>query len=203
MTELLDEAADFGELPNRRPAGTVWAGIDPGKKGYVAALIPDGTIQSWPTPLLDDGKTYDLPRVRGICMEMLTLDVRHVQVETQQPTRMPPGADGARMANNAVRSSFMLGYGFALWEMALTCVGLPYDCVTPTVWKNAMGVRVSGIKDWKAKEKAKKQKAVQMVQRLFPHHELRRNPNHHSSKPSPDQAEAILLAIYGRQKHGR
>lgn len=178
-------------------SGAIWGGIDSGKKGASALVFPDGSIKSWRTPLIG-GKVYDLMAVARIVREMRTLGVKLVILERQQPAHSQgPGG------NNAVRASFGIGYGYAMWQTALVMAGVPHEIVAPGVWKKRMGIAVpSSFGDQKARQKEAKRRSVTLCQRMHPEHDLRWNPGHHSSKPSHDQAEAILLADYGERHVG-
>jgi hypothetical protein len=185
-------------------AGEVWVGIDPGKKGYVVALKPNGVLESWPVPLKggeeDDGDygDYDLPGVISIVAQFARWDVAGVMLERQQPAYRAPGQE--KVYNNLVRASFMIGYGFALWETALTAFNIPYDLVMPGVWKKQMGLTApKEVTERSERAKATKGNSVALASSLWPKHDFKRTPR---CKPSPDQCEAALLAEYGRRKHG-
>ena len=187
--------------------GLVWAGIDPGKHGYVVAIHPDNTLTSWPNPVDGDGD-YLLLELLSVARELARLGVHHVTVEAQQPTHMRPGQQAAGMMNSAVRASFMTGYGFALWEMALTAAGFKrigktdapggsYDFAWPSHWKKQMGITVPKGFDGSRETEAKNLARMCAVA-MWPDHDFRKNAR---SKPSPDQCEAALIALYGMQKH--
>jgi hypothetical protein len=179
------------------PPSEVWVGIDPGKKGYVVALCPGGTLQSWSAPV-DAEEDYDLGRAVDIVRALAALKPRKVMLERQQPAYRAPGQD--KGFNNLVRASFMVGYGFALWETALVMAGLDYDLVMPSVWKKAMGLTASKeVTERAERAKAVKGNSIALATSLWPNHDFRRTTR---CKPSPDQAEAALLAEYGRRKHG-
>jgi hypothetical protein len=184
-----------GIVPQQVPS-VCWAGIDPGKSGYVVAITPDG-LRSWPAPVDDDG-VYDLGRAMTVVRELAALRPRRVMLERQQPAYRAPGQEKA--FNNFVRASFMIGYGFAMWETALVMAGLDYDLVMPGVWKKAMSLTASKeVTERADRAKAVKGNSVALAMSLWPSHDFRRTPR---CKPSPDQCEAALLAEYGRRKHG-
>ena len=157
-------------------------------------IFPDGTIRAWKTPTI--GKTYDLGSVRRIVLEMKAIGVKLVIVERQQASYIKRGPKIEKRANQQVRNSFQVGYGYAMWQTALLMAGVPHEIVMPAVWKKRMGILVPGT--FKGdREKEAKRRSIVLCQRRHPEHDLRWNPDHHSSKPSADQAEAILLADYG------
>lgn len=174
-----------------------YGGIDPGKKGAAAVVLPDGTIRSWKVPTID-GKVYDLGGVGRIVREMKRLGVKLVMVERQQASYLRKGPGMEKRANQQVRNSFQVGYGYAMWQTALYMAGVPHEVVMPSVWKKRMGILVpTSFGDDKKRQTEAKRKSIALCQRTHPEHDLRWNPSHHSSKPSHDHAEAILLADYG------
>lgn len=181
-----------------QPGRGLWCGIDPGKTGYVAVLLPNGMLRTWPIPVDEEGN-YNEAAIRDIVMELVALGVRDVMLERQQPAYPRPGQNLA--ANVLVKASFMIGYGYALWVMALRMVGVTPRVVMPGVWKRAMGIAVTkdeGV-PLKGRRKAGKAKAVALATSQHPLHDFRRTPK---SQPSPDQCEAVLLAEYGRVTYG-
>jgi hypothetical protein len=175
----------------------VWAGIDPGKAGYVAVIHADGHLQTWPVPLNEEGD-YALSGVDAVGRALASCSPRLVMLERQQPAYRAPGQDKA--FNNLVRASFVIGYGFAMWEMLLTTFRIPYELVMPSVWKKQMRLTAAKeVTERGARAKAAKGNSVTLAIRLWPNHDFRRTPR---CKPSPDQCEAALLAEYGRRKHG-
>jgi hypothetical protein len=172
----------------------VWVGIDPGKQGYVVAL-KDSMLEAWPVPVTEDG--YDLPGVIRIVGQLARWNIACVMLERQQPAYRAPGQD--KVFNNLVRASFMIGYGFAMWETALTAFSIKYDLVMPGVWKKQMGLTAAkDVTERAARAKVTKGNSVALAMSLWPTHDFRRTPR---CKPSPDQCEAALLAEYGRRKH--
>lgn len=178
--------------------GEPYGGIDPGKKGAASLVFPDGKIKVWRTPTLD-GKVYDLGGVARIVREMKADGVKLVMVERQQASYLKRGPGMEKRANQQVRNSFQVGYGYAMWQVALYMAGVPHEIVMPAVWKKKMGILVpkSFSDDDKKREKEAKRRSIALCQRTHPEHDLRWNPSHHSSKPNDGMAEAILLADYG------
>lgn len=195
---MIDAALEgFGDTAVSPPVGHALGGIDPGKKGAAAVVLPDGKIRVWRTPTLD-GKLYDLKGVKRVAQEMRALGVKLVMVERQQASYLRKGPGMEKRANQQVRNSFQVGYGYAMWQMALVMAGVPHEVVMPAVWKKRMGILVpSNFGDEDARSKEAKVRSIALCQRTHPEHDLRWNPDHHSSKPSDGMAEAILLADYG------
>ena len=70
----------------------------------------------WRTPTLD-GKLYDLKGVKRVAQEMRALGVKLVMVERQQASYLRKGPGMEKRANQQVRNSFQVGYGYAIVEM--------------------------------------------------------------------------------------
>jgi hypothetical protein len=112
-----------------------YIGIDPGKAGAVSAVDTDGTTNpivfySGRTPLVK-GKKKDVYDVPGMLRMLTDLDSTGVQtfacIEKAQP-----------MPGQGVTSMFSIGYGYGLWIMALTTVGIPYMEARPAMWMKEM-----------------------------------------------------------------
>lgn len=165
---------------------TRYGGIDPGLDGYVAVI---GGVEAWaePTPTLPTGKgakrLYNLSSMWELARQLRGLEVSLVMLEKSQP-----------MPGQGVTSTFSTGYGFGLWEMALTAAGVPYELVRPGAWKKAMGISVTGQGlNGAARKKQSKALAIAKAQAMFPGHVFV-PPG--KRVPSADMAEALLLATY-------
>jgi hypothetical protein len=178
------------------------AGLDPGKDGWAVAEMPDGSLRTWKIPTIEVKKAgtkkkstqYDLDGVIAMLRDMKAVGVSHVTLEAQQPTRLRGSQAGA---NNAVRASFMTGYGFALWELGLKMVGIDYHKAWPSAWKRKMGITApKGTAD-KQREKVTKQLSREAGQRLYPEHNF---IPPRCRVASHDQCEAALLIQYGKDK---
>jgi hypothetical protein len=175
----------------------LYGGVDPGKKGHVALIDDTDVVETWAMPVID--KTYDLGAIARICRDFKARGVQFVMLERQQPAYNR----GKAAANNSfTKASFHIGYGYALWQMALYMAGVPHDVVMPAVWKRKMGVLTpKHITDMKARQKAAKAASVGAVQQMYPELDLRLNER--CRVASPDKAESILIARYGMQHVAR
>jgi len=156
-----------------------FAGVDPGLGGAVALMHPDGVIEIFPTPTLPSGKgsrrVYDVKSMKDI---LDGHDNLYITLEKQGP-----------MPAQGTVSTFSIGRGFGLWEGIIVGLGYAYTIVHPRTWKKVMIVDVPGVDI--------KTKSVLVAQRLFPDVNLKRTER--CKKASPDFAEALLLAEYGRR----
>lgn len=92
----------------------------------------------------------------------------------EQPIAMP---------RQSAQSGLTTGYGFGLYIMALTALGIPYEVVRAQRWKAAM-------LDGTARDKAA---ALVVARRLFPGVEMGR-------RKDAGRAEALLIAEYRRRQ---
>lgn len=204
-----------------------YVGIDSGLRGALACIddrmrvvklakVPTFRRQQ------PDGEyvtVYDLPRVAALLFGLPR--VRFALIERQQAYPDPPGCKrcscipcrskphGGRGGQGTV-SAFTTGVGFGLWQMALTTAEIEWQDIPPQTWKKAIGVlppsqrRQRGAPQESAAEhrarmderrKEAKRLAVERAQGLFPG--VRLVPPG-ARVPSPDLAEALLLAVLAR-----
>lgn len=167
-------------------------GIDPGLGGAVAVLMPARPwldISDTPTVVVGNGRSsrqeylprrmYELlARIKGF-----SADVQfHAALEAQNAF---PG--------QGVTSSFRLGLGLGLWEMALAAAEIPYTKVRPNQWKPTM---MAGMG-------TEKQASCLRAEQLFPRAaELFSRPALRGSGKVylHDRAEALLLAEWMKRK---
>lgn len=157
----------------------VYVGIDVGLSGAVAILHEDNRVEFYDTPTVALARKmdYDLPGMLQILERVNDLDLatKKVLCGLERVHSMP---------GQGVASMFSFGGGFRAWEMALVCLRLPYQLVSPQRWKKAM-------MDGEAKEKD----ASRVVAcRLFPGQagELKLKKHH-------GRADALLIAEFLRR----
>ena len=126
----------------------LWVGIDPGKKGAVAVISSDGTVQAFHVPTVTtrtrrkrkktpSGKPsytskteYSLPAMYQLLLELVARPVHNrehsaiVTIERQAPR-----------PNDGKGQVFQTGRGQGLWEMACAGNGLFYKMLQPAEWK--------------------------------------------------------------------
>jgi crossover junction endodeoxyribonuclease RuvC len=149
-------------------------GIDPGLSGAIAAILPDSTIEFHDMPVLTvkgrqilnyAGLAHIVRRYSGDGDCMATIEL--------------VGA----MPGQGVSSMFKFGqcYGAALATLA--SLQIPYQCITPPVWKRSY--RLVGCEKDEARARALE---------LFPQcvGDLKLKKHH-------GRADALLLAEYGRR----
>ena len=139
-------------------------GIDPGVTGAVGFLGAETVV--WDMP----------PNPRDLFEQLhsaswLTPNARAIVEQAQA------------MPKQGVSSTFKTGYGYGVIIGVLASLGIPYETVTPSVWKRAMGLQ------------GKDKDASRSLARCYwPDAPLSRVKDH-------GRAEALLIAEYGRRKH--
>lgn len=166
-------------------------GIDPGLDGYLVALVQgEEKPRFHPAPLLE-GKSskgkrrYNRPALLELVLDYAQLMPELCLLEKQQP-----------MPKNGGVANFASGYGFALWEMALTAARIPYDTPASKTWKAQLGVMGVGSST-ATRRRDGKRRAVELAQKLYPGVSLL--PTERCRVPSSDMAEALLLAHLARK----
>ena len=145
----------------RVSASPLIIGIDPGVTGAVAFLGFDTVVHDMP------------PNPRDLAELLFPFDRRDRAI-VEQAQAMP---------KQGVSSTFKTGYGYGVIIGVLASLGIPYETVTPSVWKRAMGLQ------------GKDKDASRSLARCYwPDAPLSRVKDH-------GRAEALLIAEYGRRKH--
>lgn len=122
----------------------VYIGIDPGKKGALAAIWENDDVPLVEiTPFSEGGYNAALKEIQG-CDCICCLE------------RVGP------MPGQGVTSMFNFGQNFGFIHGLLTAYSIPYELVTPQRWKKAFGVT------------AEKNSSIAVCKRLFPGVSLRR-----------------------------
>jgi crossover junction endodeoxyribonuclease RuvC len=174
----------------KNPLKTRFIGIDVGLAGAVAALDlhADGSQRI---------EVHDLPTLKTKAKGAkgkTTLDIASL-LRLFDALHFPALTDGAQvsatleavaaMPGQGVSSMFSFGRAFGTVETALAATRIPYDPVTPSVWKRAL--RIPAAKDG----------AVVRADQLLPSNaHLWRGPR---GGLMDGRAEAALLAYYGLQ----
>lgn len=158
---------------------TLWIGIDPGLGGAVGILSPNELAKFFDTPTVPvkvgrgRRRAYQLDAIQDFLRQCS--EEHRCQAVLEKVHAMP---------GQGVTSMFSMGYGFGIWEMALSAFYIPYKLVTPQRWKAAM---IEGADRGK---NAARLTAIKM----FPH-----LADDLKFKANADRAEALLIAAYCKQ----
>ena len=180
----------------------VWVGIDSGKTGGVAAIFVNGSTEravldaeAWHTPSITTRtkrprkKTpagnpsykvetvYDLYGMLRLMNEFQALPAANWEVHIALELQRPRQRDSKHVA-------MMVGYGQALWEMAVAANGLTshLELLAPTVWKPVY-----------LPPKADKKASLALGRELFPSVDM-------PLEKDEAKAEALLIADYIRRR---
>lgn len=151
---------------------TIIAGIDPGLKGGVAFLSPDGTCETFDMPVLRlerGGKLKGDIDGHALAELFWKRHVGHVFIELVNA-----------MPGQGTTSMFAFGKGYGIAIGVLSAVAVPMTFVSPVRWKRAL--QVPAAKDG-ARARASQLMPAAASQWPLAKHEGR--------------AEAALIALYG------
>jgi len=143
--------------------------IDPGKSGAIAIFHAGAGLP----------EVYDTPVAGG---EYLMADMMHLLANACATHCIIEQAQA--MPKQGVSSTFQFGMGYGLWLGLLAGLGIPFETVTPAVWKRKMGLT------------SEKGKSVALAQQRFPHlgKQLLRSKD--------GRAEALLLGVWYLERRG-
>jgi crossover junction endodeoxyribonuclease RuvC len=152
----------------------IYLGIDPGINGALAVLDSDGDIiDIFDMPALEYKSGKSVKRrvnPQGIVAELALFKDQSVQGIIEQVSAMP---------GQGVTSMFSFGRALGVLEGVLAGLLIPYDHVTPSVWKKEMKINAS------------KDGARELAMRYWPH-----KAQMFKRKKDDGRAEAALLALY-------
>ena len=154
---------------------TITVGIDPGVSGAIATLDQSGAIEVHDMPVAIVGKA----RKRREVLEGQLADI----------LRRYPGAvcwieQVGAMPGQGVSSMFLFGACYGICRGVAAGLGLRVELVTPQAWKRYHGLLGTD-----------KDAARAVASRLFPGASLARMKD-------GGRADALLIAEYGRVRHG-
>lgn len=173
--------------------GNIYVGIDPGKKGAVAAIYNEGQqVESWYVPVHSirtkkRGRTpggkqrysqktqYDLPGFLSLLFQFHKRRQEGWRINVAIEEQNPRPVD-----SNKTKKS--VGMSQAYWEMACVANKLAFQLIAPSVWKPKY-----------VTTGANKQASVMAAQSLYPELSF-------PKVKDTDRAEAVLIADYLMRK---
>jgi len=150
-------------------------GIDPGKKGALAAIQDDGTITLHQLP--DNA----LDTVNLLLDSYISKGACHIFLEKAQAMSI----GGVRQG---VSSMFNYGTGFGILLGIIAALKIPHTLVHPKTWCKEMH---AGTTTGNAKERS-----LEAARRLYPNVQLVRP---RCTKPDEGYVDALLIAGYGQR----
>ena len=160
-----------------------YVGVDPGAKGGIAVIYPDGFVEAVAVPSEHE--------VLRDWMADRFLDGRPttavIELVTGYIGKKRAGAGGEERDGDPGASMFQFGVSYGALQMALTACYIPYDKAAPRTWQKALG---AGARGGRSKAEFKRH-LKHLAQHLFPR-----------LKVTLATADALLLAEYCRRTRG-
>lgn len=161
----------------------IYIGIDPGLDGAIACVGTTTAVRSVPTLFRKKAKGVKREYNIAEIIEML----RDFTGTTYPPEDCLCAIEAVHaMPKQGVTSMFSMGYGLGIWHTALAALKVPFEPVTPQLWKKTM---LNGT--GKDKE-ASRLKALQLFPTLSEQLKLKKDEG---------KAEALLIAEFLRRNH--
>lgn len=147
-----------------------YIGIDVGKKGSIAVIFEDN-IEVYP---------YSDDKLMYICSKAKALKI------TQKEQTFCIVEKVGAMPGQGVTSMFNFGKSFGYILGVLEANKMPYQLVTPQIWKKEFNLL-----------KKDKAESIKVCKRLYPTISLL--PTERCTKESDGMAEALLICTYGKR----
>jgi hypothetical protein len=158
-------------------------GVDPGIRGGLAVLYPDGlTIEPMPRTADGDMDLGALSRILGYYAPEITR--AYVEMATMR-------------AGNAMQSTFKVARNFGRIEAVLHLLNIRFEIVHSTTWSAAYPHGVTE-KDPAKRSKLIKRRRADIAAQLYPGISLTQNEK--STVPHDGMVDALLIADYGRMR---
>lgn len=143
---VLENSWELTGLPAKRE---LFLGIDPGQSGGFAILESAGVVIDV-TPMPDtEADIAAYLREFGMSIRMAYIEAVH------------------SMPKQGIASAFKFGCGYGGLRMALVCLRIPFESVTPGSWQKRLGAIVHG-RTLNSSKTAKKNGTKARAQELFP-----------------------------------
>lgn len=149
----------------------LFVGIDPGKSGAMAIVSTD----THPFVRVDPFDEREYAELLRFYHEYYTISGCVVERVSAMP-------------GQGVSSMFSFGENYGFIQGLLTAYNIPFELVTPRVWKKEFGVT------------SDKNTSIAVAKRLFPDVSLKRTER--CKKDDDGISEALLLAVVARRKFG-
>ena len=152
-------------------------GIDPGLRGAIAVIYKDNTIAYADAPVL--GNEYDTSLLPGILQELVLDKDRPEEFMVILEASNARPSKGVKLG---ATTAFKMGFGFALWQVALAFTHIPFRIITPAKWKKDLNLSPD------------KKESLLLCKQLLPASREFLTLVKHDGR-----AEALLMAEYGRR----
>lgn len=170
-----------------------YGGIDPGKHGAIALLLPTGGLVKSPFPLMGKGSKQEL--------DLRKLGEFFRSIKANYPDLLFVMEEVHSLYGMSASTNFVFGFNNGLIVGMLNAMNIPYTLVQPKAWQKEIWVnadRMEHVVKGKAKTDTKGTSS-KAAARLFPSEDF--TPTERSSKDHDGMVDASLLAVYGKRKN--
>lgn len=170
-------------------------GIDPGDKGFLSCIMPDGNIefkQVNNVPIADINDTLNTWLSKANSYGWGAIAIKE---------------DVHAIFGSSAKATFHFGEINGVLKALLIANRIPYHLVQPKVWQSAIWIKsdiVSTSKEVETKrgiilrkEVNTKKSSINAAQRLFPHIDFRKNIR--CKNIDDNKVDSLLIAEYGRR----
>lgn len=169
------------KLPVSTTGRAIYIGIDPGKKGGIAAIFPD---------LIFCAPMHETESDIWRCIKSIreSWDTRTGLFAVIEKVHSMP--------QQGIASAFTFGWGYGGLRMALIACGIPFREIDPKVWQKDLDIsrrKEEADRDWKKRLRGK-------AQQLFPGLPIWKEPRSEGKQLAV--ADALLIADYCRRING-
>ncbi len=163
-----------------------YIGIDPGSKGFLVAMFPNGDKKFIG---IGDHDYHDISEW-----------LRHIQELSGCNAICCMEAIHAVFGSSA-KATFSFGETFGMLQGILVALGIPYHLVPPKEWQKEIWISQDKVykKGGSAKSVDNKPTSINAARRLFPGIDFRRTEK--CKNIDDNKCDAILICEYGRRKN--
>ena len=171
-----------------------YIGIDPGVKGFITAMFPNGNFEFYS---IDENDDLDLHRILKSIIE------RSWQVTAVLE-------DVHAIFGSSAKSTFNFGEIKGILKGLLVANEIPYTLIQPKQWQQEIWNNQDMIVSYKTINKSDgteqkrkivdtKSTSINAARRLFPNIDLRKNER--CKKTDDNKVDSLLMAEYARRKN--
>lgn len=163
-----------------------YIGIDPGSKGFIAVVYPEGGKEFL---ALNDTDYHDVAK---------WLDGVNVMSEKNCVCCME---SIHTVFGSSAKATFSFGETFGVLQGLLIALGIPYHLVPPKMWQKEIWITQDKVYKTAGGKKSvdNKPTSINAARRLFPDVDFRRTPK--CTKMDDNKCDAMLICEYGRRKN--
>lgn len=165
--------------------GKAYIGIDPGAKGYIAVMYPNGTREYCS---IADNDYHDiavfLKNIKTIYEDKCVCCMESIHA----------------IFGSSAKATFSFGEVFGVLQGLLIALEVPYHLVPPKTWQKEIWISQDKVYKNVAGKKAIDNKAtsINAARRLFPTEDFRRTSK--CKNVDDNKCDATLICDYGRRK---